>query len=110
MPCCPTQVSGRGIRMAGRRASLGHRYRAARPGLPEFYRATRAVVARARSLEVVQHVLRADGRPQGEELVIRIRKGPTSADRHETRVTVLREDHSKEVGVRIPMSAPRKIL
>ena len=32
MPCCPTQVSGRGVCMAGRRASLGHRDLATRPG------------------------------------------------------------------------------
>src|SRR5438046_6045887 len=30
MPRCPTQVSGRGVCMAGRRASLGHRDLAAR--------------------------------------------------------------------------------
>src|SRR5215472_7515568 len=56
MPCCPIQVSGRGVCMAGRRASLGHGDLAARPGPPEFDRATRAVVAWAGPLEVVQHV------------------------------------------------------
>src|SRR6266705_3901855 len=39
MPCCPTQVSGRGHCMAGRRASLGHGDLASRPGPPEFDRA-----------------------------------------------------------------------
>jgi hypothetical protein len=39
-PCCPTQGSGRGYRMAGRRASLGNGDLAARPGPPEFDRAT----------------------------------------------------------------------
>src|SRR5437867_5832172 len=31
MPCCPTQVSGRGVCMAGRRASPGHRDLATHP-------------------------------------------------------------------------------
>ena len=30
--CCPAQVSGRGVCMAGRRASLGHRHLATHPG------------------------------------------------------------------------------
>jgi hypothetical protein len=32
VPSCPAQVSGRGVCMAGRRASLGHRDLATRPG------------------------------------------------------------------------------
>src|SRR6202521_4787342 len=40
MPCCPTQVSGRGHCMAGRRASLAHGDLAAHPGPSEFDRAT----------------------------------------------------------------------
>ena len=89
---CPTQISGCSVCMAGRRASLRHGCLAARPG-PEFDRATRTVVARARPLEVVHRMLRACGRRQGEKVVIRIRESSTAADRHETKVAVFREDH-----------------
>ena len=50
-------------------------------------------VGRLHLLEEVKDVLRARCRPQGEELVIRIGEGPTAADRHEARVSDLREDH-----------------
>jgi hypothetical protein len=52
-------------------------------------------VAQRIALEAVKDVLRARGRPQGEELVIRIGEGSTAADRHETRVAVFREDHTQ---------------
>src|SRR5919198_2618127 len=54
VPCGPTQVPGRGIRMAGRRASLAHRDLSVRPGPPEFDRATRPIVGWAYTLEVIQ--------------------------------------------------------
>src|SRR2546430_10252857 len=63
MPCRPTQVSGRGHCMAGRRASLGHGDLAARPGPPEFNRATWPRVLRLSRLEEVKDVLRARCRP-----------------------------------------------
>jgi hypothetical protein len=63
MPCCPTQVSGRGHCMAGRRASLGHGDLAARPGPPEFERATWPRVLTLSRLEEVKDVLRARRRP-----------------------------------------------
>src|SRR5579859_4350353 len=95
MPCCPTQVSGRGHGMAGRRASLGHRDLATRPGAGPRDRLTRSRVRRLRRREEVKDVLRARYRPQGEELVIRVGEDPTTADRHETRVAVFREDHAQ---------------
>src|SRR5205814_4638133 len=82
MPCCPTQVSGRGVCVAGRIASLGHRDLAAPPCPSLLDRVTRPRVRRLRRLEEVKDVLRARCRPQGEELVIRIGEGPTAADRH----------------------------
>lgn len=97
MPCCTGEVSGRGIRMTGRRASLGHPDLAARPGAPELDRSTRAVVPRARPLEMVQHVLRTERRPEGEKLVIAIAEGPPATDRHETGVAVLGEDHTRHL-------------
>src|SRR5207247_5981595 len=101
MPCRPTQVSGRGVRMAGRRASLGHRDLATHPGARLLDRLTRSRVLRLSRLEEVKDVLRARCRPQGEELVIRIGEGPAAADRHETRVAVFREDHTSTHSARI---------
>src|ERR1700682_3807855 len=94
MPCCPTQISGRGHCMAGRSASLGHGDLAAHPGPPELDRATRSRVLRLSRLEELKDVLRAGCRPQSELLVIRIGEGPAAADRHETRVAVLRKDQT----------------
>src|SRR5207248_7767921 len=95
MPCCPTQVSGRGVRVAGRIASLGHRDLAAHPRADLLDRPTRSRVQRLCRLEEVEDVLRARCRPQGEQLVIRIGERPTSADRYETTVADLRENHTR---------------
>src|SRR6266513_5116197 len=80
--------------MATRRASLGHRDLAAHPGAGLLNRLTRSRVLRPSRLEPLEDVLRARCRPQGEELVIRIGERPTAADRYETTVAVLREDHT----------------
>jgi hypothetical protein len=56
-------------------------------------RLTRSWVLRLSRLEQVKDVLRARCRPESQELVIRIGEGPTAADRHEARVSDLREDH-----------------
>src|SRR2546421_5662033 len=66
MPCCPTQVSGRGVCMAGRRASLAHGDLAAHPGAGLVDRLTRSLVLRLSRLEEVKDVLRARRRPQSE--------------------------------------------
>jgi hypothetical protein len=79
--------------MAGRRASLGHLDLATHPGASMLDRLTRSWVLRLSRLEQVKDVLRARCRPKSEELVIRIGEGPTAADRHEARVSDLREDH-----------------
>src|SRR4029077_14391553 len=93
MACCPTQVSGRGHCMATRRASLGHRDLASHPRADLLDRLTRSRVQRPSRLEEVEDVLRARCRPQGKQLVIGIGERPTAADRHETTVAMLREDH-----------------
>jgi hypothetical protein len=93
MPCRPAQVSGRGHGVAGRRASLGHLDLATHPGAGMLDRLTRSWVLRPSRFEEVKDVLRARCRPKSEELVIRIGEGPTAADRHEARVSDLREDH-----------------
>jgi hypothetical protein len=95
MPCCPAQVSRRGVCVAGRIPSLGHRDLAAHPRADLLDRLTWSRVLRLSRLEEVEDVLGARCRPQGEELVIRIGERPTAADRHETTVAVLREDHTQ---------------
>ena len=89
----PTQVSGRRHGMATRRASLGHRDLATRPGAGLLDGLTRSRVVRPNQFEPVEDVLGARCRPQGEEMVIRIGESSTAADCHETRVTVFGEDH-----------------
>jgi hypothetical protein len=81
--------------MATCRTGLRHRDLAMRPGADLLDRLTRSRVLRLSRLEEVKDVFRARSRPQGKELVIRIGEGPTTADRHETRVAVLREDHTQ---------------
>jgi hypothetical protein len=56
-------------------------------------RLTRSWVLGLSRLEEVKDVLRAGCRPKREEVVIRIGEGPTAPDRHEARVSDLREDH-----------------
>src|SRR5207248_182620 len=58
-------------------------------------RPARSRVKRPSRLEEVKNVLRAQCRPKSEELMIRIGEGSTTADRHETRVAVFREDHTQ---------------
>jgi hypothetical protein len=56
-------------------------------------RLTRSWILRLGRLEKVKDVLRARCRPKSEETVIRVGEGPAAADRHEARVSDLREDH-----------------
>src|SRR5438309_876843 len=91
--------------MASCRACLGHGDLAARPGAPEFDRATRSLVFRPSRLEEVQDVFRARSRPQGEEMVIGISEGPTAADRHETGVAFFRENQPSTALARIRVTS-----
>jgi len=93
MPCCPTQVSGRGVRMAGRRAGLSPRDLTPRPGTPEVDRPTWTVVLRPCLLEVVQHVLRAVSRPHREKTMIVVLEGPAATRGDEPPIPDLGEDH-----------------
>ena len=105
MACCPAQVSGRGHCMAARRASLGHRDLATHPCAGLLDRLTRSRIVRPSRLEPDEDALGARCRPQGEALVIRIGEGPTAADRHQTRVAVLREDHTQQPFCSQPVDA-----
>ena len=58
-------------------------------------RLTRSWVLGLSRLEQVEDVLCARRRPESEEMVIRVGEGPTAADRHEARVSDLREDHGR---------------
>ena len=61
-----------------------------RPGTPEVDRSTRTVVIRPCLLEVVQHVLRAVGRPGREKTMIVVLEGPAAAHGDEPRIPDLR--------------------
>jgi hypothetical protein len=95
MPWGSTQVSGRAHRVAARRTSLGHLDLATHPSARMLDRLTRSWVLWLSRLETVKNVLRARCRPKSEEMVIRVGEGPTAADRHEARVSDLREDHGR---------------
>ena len=77
-PWSPNQVPGRGVCMAGRRASLGHRGLTTRPCATEIDRVSRTVVIGLGLLEVVEHVLRAVGRPDREEVMIVVLEAPAA--------------------------------
>ena len=79
--------------MAGGGAGLCPRDLAPRPGPPKVDGPPRTVVIRPRLLEVVQHVLRAVGRPQREKVVVFVLEGAAAADGDEPRITDLGEDH-----------------
>jgi hypothetical protein len=93
MPCCPTQVSGRGVCMAGRRARLSPRDLTPGPGTPEVDRPTRTVVLRPCLLEVVQHVLRAVSRADRQKAVIVVLEAAAATHGDEPRIPDLGEDH-----------------
>ena len=93
MPCCPTQVSGRGVCMAGRRAGLSPRDLTPRPGTPEVDRPTWTFVLRPHLLEVMQHVLRAVSRPDCQKAVIVVLEAAAATHGDEPRIPDLGEDH-----------------
>jgi hypothetical protein len=97
MPCCPTQVSGRGVGMAGCCAGLCPRDLTARPGAPEFDRPTWTVILGPHPLEQVQHVLRAVSRPDREQVMIVVLEGPAATHGDEPRIPDLGEDHSETI-------------
>src|SRR5437773_5477248 len=93
MPCRPAQVSGRGVRMAGRSAGLCPRDLAPRPGTPQVDRMTRTVVRRPRVFEMVQHVLRAVSRPDPQKAVIVVLEAAAATHGDEPRIPDLGENH-----------------
>jgi hypothetical protein len=104
MPCCPTQVSGRGVCMAGRRAGLSPRDLTPRPGTPEVDRPTWTVVLRPCLLEVVQHVLRAVSCPDRQKAVIIVLEAAAATHSDEPRIPDLGEDHQLPIS---PLCPPR---
>jgi hypothetical protein len=81
--------------MTARRTSLGHPDLAAHPSAGIIDRLTRSRVLWLTRLEEVENMLCARCRPQNEKLVVRVGEDPTAADRHETRISDLREDHGR---------------
>jgi hypothetical protein len=99
--CCVTSCSaqhpGRSHRMAARRAGLGHRDLASRPCPDLLDRLARPRVRRLHRLEEVQNVLRARGRPQSEEPMVRVGERSPAADGDEPGIAVLGKDHRSNV-------------
>ena len=93
MPGCPTQVPGRGVGMAARRAGLCPRDITARPGSPEVDRVTRSFVLWPRLLEVVQHVLRAVSGPDREQVMVGVLERSAATHGDEPWIPDLGEDH-----------------
>ena len=87
------EVPGGGVGMAAGRACLGHRHLASCPGTRQLDRPSRTVILGPRLLEVVQHVLRAVGRPQREQVMIVVREAAAATHGDEPRVPDLGQDH-----------------
>jgi hypothetical protein len=87
------QVPGCGIGMASCRPCLSHRDLTPRPGTPHVDRPARTIVPRVCLLEVVQHMLRAVGRPDCEEAVVVILEAAAATHGDEPRIPDLGEDH-----------------
>ncbi len=93
VPSGSTQLSGRRLGMASRRAALGHLDLAARPGPRLLDRVARPRVRGLDRLEEGQNVLCARGRPQSQEPVVGIRQRPAAADGDKAGVAFFGEDH-----------------
>jgi len=93
MPRCSAQISGRAHCMAARSTSLHHLDLATYPSAGMLDRVTRSRVLWLSRLEKVKNVLCVGCRPQSEEMVIRVGEGPPATDRHQARISDLREDH-----------------
>jgi hypothetical protein len=110
MPCCSTQISGRRVGMAGRRASLGPPDLAPRPGPPKLDRAPRTVVLGSGLLEVVEYVLRTVGRPDRESVVIVVLERPSATDGDQARIPDLGKDHGGRSAQRPKSSRTRWVI
>ena len=102
MPCCPTQVSGGSVCMAGRRAGLCPPDLTSRPGTPEVDCPTWTVVLRPCLLEVVQHVLGAVSRPDRQKAVIVVLEAAAATHGDEPRIPNLGEDHQFAISLLCP--------
>ncbi len=97
VPGRPLKISRRGVRMASRGARLDHPDLSVDPGASSIDGLTRSLVPGLDRFEEIENVLGAVGRPQREQMVIRISEGPATPDRHEARVAFLGEDHRVSV-------------
>ena len=93
IPCCTTQLPGRGVCVTSRGAGLLPRDLTPRPGTPEDDRPPRTIVLRSCLLEVLQHMLRAVSRPYREKAMIVILEDPAATHCDEPRIADLGQDH-----------------
>jgi hypothetical protein len=98
MPWRLSQVSGRGVRMAGSRAGHTPRDLTPSPRTPEVDCSTWTVVLRACVLEIGQHMLRAVSRPNCEKPMIVALERPAATHGDEPRIPDLGEDHEYMFG------------
>ncbi len=87
------QISGGAHSVAAGGAGLHHSDLAPRPRACQFDRSPRTLVARLRLLKIVQHVLGAIRRPQGEKVMVGICKGAAATNCDEPRVTHIAKNH-----------------
>ena len=97
VPSSPVQLSSGSHRMAGRSTGPRHLDLAARPRPDLLDRVAGPRIRGLLRLEEVKDVLCARRRPQAQEPVVGVRERPPAADRDETRVALLGEDHGSDV-------------
>ena len=90
---CPAQRSGGPHRVPTGCPGLHHGELARSPGPSAGDRVPGPEITRTFGLEQVKDVLGTGGCPQRQEVMIRVGQEPATTDRHEARVSHLREDH-----------------
>ena len=106
MPGCTTQVSRRGVGVAGRGAGFCPRDLTPRPGTSEVDCPTWTIVLRPGLFEVVQDVLRAVSRPHRETTMIVVLEGPAATRGDEPRIPDLGKNHRLAHPAVVSVTAP----
>ena len=101
VPSSSAQLPCRSHAMATGRPGLRHPDLTACPCAELLDRLARSRVGGLHRLEQVQNVLRARTRPQRQEPVVKVPKGPTAADGDEAGVAIFGKDH----GIGVPWRA-----
>ena len=100
MPSGSSQLPCSTHGMATGCTGLHHLHLSPRPRTDRLDRVTRPCVGRAFRLEEVQNVLGAGRRPKGDQAMVEVRERSPATDGDEARVTLLRQNHDRNVGRR----------